>query len=176
MTQRVSMTLTRMMFSRASLRPSFAPSQYVLFSLSRICSTHCSTSLVSYTTFWFQLRNNLILLNPDSCLDLQEDTYIWDSKGVTAHHLLQLTVQLIYRYTENILKKGQKMSESSYVFVVDTFHEHQFSVSPFCVSLILKRSAQLLDGDIPLQVVVIGWTEVKNENWNLVSNIIGHFT
>ena len=49
------------------------------------------------------------------------------------------------------------MSEnsSSYVLVVDTFHEHQFPVGPFRVSLILERPAQLLDGDVPLKVVVI---------------------
>lgn len=39
--------------------------------------------------------------------------------------------------------------------MVDTFHEHQFSVGPLCVSLILKGSTQLLDGDVPLQVVVV---------------------
>lgn len=43
----------------------------------------------------------------------------------------------------------------AYVLVVDTFHEHQFPVGPFGVSLVLKGPAQLFDGDVPLQVVVI---------------------
>ena len=61
------------------------------------------------------------------------------------------------------------MSESSsYVLVVDTFHQHQFPVGPLCVSLVLKRPAQLLDGDIPLQVVVVRRTVV--ENGSLVNN------
>lgn len=67
-------------------------------------------------------------------------------------------------------KAAEKLSESSYVLVVDTFHEHQFSVSPFCVSLILEGPAQLLDGDVPLQVVVVRWTVAKNESKSLVNN------
>lgn len=39
--------------------------------------------------------------------------------------------------------------------MVDAFHEDQLSVGPFGVSLVLKGPAQLLDGDVPLQVVVI---------------------
>lgn len=67
-------------------------------------------------------------------------------------------------------KAAEKLSESSYVLVVDTFHEHQFSVGPFCVSLILEGPAQLLDGDVPLQVVVVRWTVAKNESKSLVNN------
>lgn len=61
---------------------------------------------------------------------------------------------------------------SAYILVVDTFHEHQFSVGPFCVSLILKWPAQLLDGDVPLQVVVIRRTGVKNTSKSIVNNNI----
>lgn len=39
--------------------------------------------------------------------------------------------------------------------MVDTLHEHQLPVGPLGVSLILKGPAQLLDGDISLQVVVV---------------------
>lgn len=43
--------------------------------------------------------------------------------------------------------------------MVDTLHEHQLPVGPFGVGLILEGPAQLLDGDIPLQVVVVRRTE-----------------
>lgn len=39
--------------------------------------------------------------------------------------------------------------------MVDTLHEHQLPVGPLGVGLVLKGPAQLLDGDISLQVVVI---------------------
>lgn len=44
---------------------------------------------------------------------------------------------------------------SSYILVVDTFHEHQLPVGPLGVGLVLEGPAQLLDGNVPLQVVVI---------------------
>lgn len=53
------------------------------------------------------------------------------------------------------VKSKEREINKAYILVVDTFHEHQLSVGPFCVSLILKGSTQLLDGDISLQVVVI---------------------
>ena len=45
----------------------------------------------------------------------------------------------------------------SYVLVVDTFHEHQFSVGPFGMGLILKGPTQLLNCDVPLKVVIVRW-------------------
>lgn len=42
----------------------------------------------------------------------------------------------------------------TYVFMIDTFHEHQLSVRPLGVGLILKRPTQLLDGDVSFQGLV----------------------
>lgn len=43
----------------------------------------------------------------------------------------------------------------TYIFVIDTFHEHQLPVSPLSVGLVLEGSAQLLDGYISVQDSVI---------------------
>lgn len=44
---------------------------------------------------------------------------------------------------------------TTYIFMVDTLHEHQLSVSTFSMSLILKRPAEFLYSHISLKVVVI---------------------
>lgn len=38
--------------------------------------------------------------------------------------------------------------------MIDTFHEHQLSVGPLGMGLILKRPTQLLDGDVSFQGLV----------------------
>lgn len=43
----------------------------------------------------------------------------------------------------------------TYIFVIDTFHEHQLPVRPLGVGLVLERSAQLLDGYISVQDSVV---------------------
>lgn len=43
----------------------------------------------------------------------------------------------------------------TYIFMVDTFHEHQLSVRTFGMSLILKRPAEFLYSHVSLKVVVI---------------------
>lgn len=43
----------------------------------------------------------------------------------------------------------------SYVFVVDTFHQNQFSVGPFGMGLVLKGSAKFLNCNISFKDVVI---------------------
>lgn len=46
----------------------------------------------------------------------------------------------------------------THIFVIDTFHEHQFPICPLGVGLVLERSAQLLDGDISVQNSIIART------------------
>lgn len=50
----------------------------------------------------------------------------------------------------------------TYVFVIDTFHEHQLPVRPLGMSLVLERSAQLLDGHVSVQDGIIARTAEKN--------------
>lgn len=47
--------------------------------------------------------------------------------------------------------------------MVDALHEHQLSVGPFCMGLVLEGAAQFLDGDVFLQVVVVRRTEAEKE-------------
>lgn len=42
----------------------------------------------------------------------------------------------------------------AYIFMIDTFHEHQLSVRPLGVGLVLKRPTQLLNGDVSFQDLV----------------------
>lgn len=51
----------------------------------------------------------------------------------------------------------------TYIFMVDTLHEHQLSVSAFSMSLILKRPAEFLYSHISLKVVVIRWAKREKE-------------
>ncbi len=122
---------------------------FVYFCLEIIAPTCLLITLLSEQ---FKLSNNLLY----ACEAKRTPVSIETVKGVTAQNHPSLTVKLIYTKCEK--------SSSSYVLVVDTFHEHQFSVGPLRVGLILKRPAQLLDGDVPLQVVVVRRTEVTNES------------
>lgn len=56
----------------------------------------------------------------------------------------------------NAVVKARRASPCArtYVFVIDTFHEHQLPVGPLGVGLILKRPTQLLDGDVSFQSLV----------------------
>ena len=46
----------------------------------------------------------------------------------------------------------------TYIFVIDTFHEHQFPVCPLGMGLVLEGSAQLLDGHISVQDSIVAGT------------------
>lgn len=43
----------------------------------------------------------------------------------------------------------------SYIFVVDTFHQDQFSVGPFGVGLVLKGSAKFLNCNISFKDMIV---------------------
>ena len=58
----------------------------------------------------------------------------------------------------------------TYVLVIDTFHEHQFSVGPLGMGLVLKGPAQLLNGHIPLKVVVVCRTGERKKDGLMTSN------
>lgn len=47
--------------------------------------------------------------------------------------------------------------------MVDALHEHQLSVRPLGMGLVLKGSAQFLNSDVPLQDVVISRAKRKKE-------------
>lgn len=49
-------------------------------------------------------------------------------------------------------------SSVTYIFVIDTFHEHQLPVCPLGMGLVLEGSAQLLDGYISVQDSIIART------------------
>lgn len=49
----------------------------------------------------------------------------------------------------------------TYIFMVDTLHEHQLSVCAFGMSLILKRPAEFLYSHVSLKVVVIRWAKKR---------------
>lgn len=50
------------------------------------------------------------------------------------------------------------LCSATYIFVIDAFHEHQLSVCPLGVGLVLEGSAQLLDGYISVQDTIIART------------------
>lgn len=43
----------------------------------------------------------------------------------------------------------------TYIFVVDTFHEYKLSISPFGMRLVLKWSAEFLNGHISIKYSII---------------------
>lgn len=49
----------------------------------------------------------------------------------------------------------RRIQIGAYVLVVDALHEHQLSVRPFGMGLVLKGSTEFLNSDISLQDVVI---------------------
>lgn len=67
--------------------------------------------------------------------------------------------------------KMRRQDRSAYVLVVDALHEHQLSVGPLGMGLVLKGPAQLLDGHVSLQVVVVRRTEAKKETVNFLCRI-----
>ncbi len=54
----------------------------------------------------------------------------------------------------------------TYIFMVDTLHEHQLSKCAFGMSLILKRPTEFLYSHVLLKVVVIRWAKREKDAWS----------
>jgi len=66
------------------------------------------------------------------------------------------------------------LSSGTHIFVIDTFHKHQLPVCSLGVSLVLKGSAEFLNGHISVQDGVISSTARERERetninvWNTI--------
>lgn len=86
---------------------------------------------------------------------------------------MMMTVRMQLKWGGGDKKRDEKKLSSfprtSYIFVIDAFHEHQLPVCPLGVGLVLEGSAQLLDGHISVQDSIVartaGETHTHHPEW-----------